>query len=102
VHEGQNVRVTVDGADSNYSGALPASARYLAAESVLVVEADVSNDGRCGPFVRSCEIVTDDSQPAVTIPANALVVFCGIEKVIVIVDGKAVGKSGHHWRRGDN
>ena len=53
----------------------------------------IINDGslRPGAFV-SAEIVTDDSGMAVTVPTSAIVTFAGIEKVILVQNGKAVEK----------
>jgi len=59
----------------------------------VVVEADVRNNGnlRPGAFARA-EIVTNDSRMAVTVPNNAIVTFAGIEKVLVVENGKALEK----------
>ena len=59
---------------------------------MLLVEADV-NDGnlRPGSFAKA-EIVTNDAKMAVTVPTNAIVTFAGIEKVIVVENGKALEK----------
>jgi multidrug efflux pump subunit AcrA (membrane-fusion protein) len=61
---------------------------------VLVVEAEISNPGalRPGGFARA-DIVTDDASMAVTVPSNAVVTFAGIEKVIVVNNGKAQEKA---------
>jgi hypothetical protein len=60
---------------------------------MLMVEADVRNNGklRPGSFARA-EIVTNDAKMAVTVPNNAVVTFAGIEKVIVVQNGKALEK----------
>jgi HlyD family secretion protein len=42
---------------------------------------------RAGSFARA-DIVTDAAQPIVTVPASALVVFAGVEKVLVVRAGK--------------
>src|SRR5919112_1218691 len=57
---------------------------------VLVVEAEIANPGglRPGGFARA-EIVTNSGDMAVTVPANAVVTFAGIEKVITVENGKA-------------
>jgi multidrug efflux pump subunit AcrA (membrane-fusion protein) len=70
---------------------------------VLSVEADVRNNGRLRPgaFVKA-EIVTNQTNTAVTVPLNALVTFAGIDKVIVVENGKAVEKTVTVGRRGDN
>jgi len=58
---------------------------------MLLVEADVRNNGklRPGSFAHA-EIVTNDAKMAVTVPNNAIVTFAGIEKVIVVQNGKAL------------
>jgi multidrug efflux pump subunit AcrA (membrane-fusion protein) len=60
---------------------------------MLIVEADVRNDGRLRPgSFAHAEIVTNDSKMAITVPNNAIVTFAGIEKVIVVQNGKALEK----------
>jgi multidrug efflux pump subunit AcrA (membrane-fusion protein) len=61
---------------------------------MLLVEADVQNDGnlRPGSFAKA-EIVTNDAKLAVTVPNHAIVTFAGIEKVIVVQNGKALEKA---------
>lgn len=103
IRQGQNVRVSVEGAAVNYSGRITRISPAISQQNrVLVIEADVTNDGllRPGSFARG-EIVTDDSQMAVTVPMNSLVVFAGIEKVIVIQNGKAQEKPVTTGRRGE-
>ena len=71
---------------------------------VLIVEADLPNDGTLHPgmFARA-ELVVNASEPAVTVPTNALVTFAGLEKVFTIVEGKArervvaTGRRGSSW-----
>ena len=67
---------------------------------MLIVEADVRNNGklRPGSFAHA-EIVTNDAKMAVTVPNNAIVTFAGIEKVIVVQNGKALGKADNTGRR---
>lgn len=94
VHTGQNVRVTVAGDDNAYLGQIKRLSPTIKEQNrMLVVEADVHNDGRLRPggFARA-EIVTNDSTMAVTVPTNAVVTFAGIEKVIVVQNGKALEK----------
>jgi RND family efflux transporter MFP subunit len=91
---GQNIRLSVDGATANYSGRITRLSPSITQQNrVLVIEADIANDGslRPGTFARA-EIVTDDSNRAVTVPSNAIVTFAGIEKVILVENGKAVEK----------
>jgi len=94
VRSGQNVRVTVEGDTNAYLGQIMRLSPVIAQQTrMLLVEADVRNNGklRPGAFARA-EIVTDDSKMAVTVPTNAIVTFAGIEKVIVVQNGKAVEK----------
>ena len=104
VRIGQSVRVMVEGDVSSYTGLLKRVSPTISQQSrVLAVEADVANDGRLRPgsFVRA-EIVTDDSSMAVTVPANAIVTFAGIEKVILVQNGKAQEKPVTTGRRGQD
>jgi RND family efflux transporter MFP subunit len=94
VRFGQNVRVSVDGDSRIYVGQIRRLSPVITQENrMLMVEADVQNDGnlRPGSFAKA-EIVTNDAKMAVTVPNNAIVTFAGIEKVIVIQNGKAVEK----------
>src|ERR1044072_7707172 len=92
VRTGQDVRVTVDGDQSVYVGKIMRLSPVIAEQNrVLMVEADVRNNGklRPGSFAHA-EIVTNDAKMAVTVPNNAIVTFAGIEKVIVVQNGKAL------------
>lgn len=92
VRAGQQVRVTVEGAPHAYAGQVKRlSPSIIEQNRVLIVEADVPNDGglRPGAFARA-EIVTNDKDMAVTVPSSAIVTFAGVEKVITVKDGKAV------------
>src|ERR1051325_11656889 len=94
IHTGQNVRVTVEGDPNIYVGQITRLSPVIAQQSrILVVEADVRNNGklRPGSFAHA-EIVTNDAKMAVTVPNNAIVTFAGIEKVIVVQNGKALEK----------
>lgn len=94
VRFGQNVRVSVDGVTRIYVGQIRRLSPVITQENrMLMVEADVPNDGnlRPGSFAKA-EIVTNDAKMAVTVPNNTIVTFAGIEKVIVIQNGKAVEK----------
>jgi len=91
---GQNVRVSVEGDGKVYVGQIRRLSPVITEQSrMLMVEADVQNDGslRPGSFAKA-EIVTNDAKMAVTVPNNAIVTFAGIEKVIVVQNGKAVEK----------
>lgn len=92
VRQGHNLRLSIDGAAQNYSGTVTRlSPSIIEQNRVLVVEADISNDGslRPGSFARA-EIFVDTTSMGVTVPANAIVTFAGIEKVILVQNGKAV------------
>ena len=94
VRTGQNVRVTVDGDSTVYVGQIMRLSPVIAEQNrMLVVEADVRNNGklRPGSFAHA-EIVTNDAKMAVTVPNNAIVTFAGIEKVLVVQNGKALEK----------
>ncbi|HYN86729.1 MAG TPA: efflux RND transporter periplasmic adaptor subunit [Pyrinomonadaceae bacterium] len=94
VRAGQMLRVTVEGSQRAYAGRIVRINPVIKEQSrVLVVEADISNDGllRPGAFARA-EIVVNDAQMAVTVPPGAIVTFAGIEKVIVVDNGRAQEK----------
>jgi RND family efflux transporter MFP subunit len=91
VRAGQAVRVTVEGDRGLYAGRIVRLSPTINQQNrVLVVEAEIANPGglRPGGFARA-EIVTDSGDMAVTVPANAVVTFAGIEKVITVENGKA-------------
>lgn len=94
VRSGQNVRVTIDGDTNIYLGQIMRLSPVIAQQSrMLLVEADVRNNGklRPGAFAHA-EIVTNDAQMVATVPHKAIVTFAGIEKVIVVQNGKALEK----------
>ena len=94
VRSGQNVRVTIDGDTNVYIGQIMRLSPVIAQQSrMLLVEADVRNNGklRPGAFAHA-EIVTNDAQMVATVPSKAIVTFAGIEKVIVVQNGKALEK----------
>lgn len=94
VRFGQNVRVTIDGDTNVYVGQIMRLSPVIAQQSrMLLVEADVRNNGklRPGAFAHA-EIVTNDAQMVATVPNKAIVTFAGIEKVIVVQNGKALEK----------
>jgi membrane fusion protein, multidrug efflux system len=94
VRSGQNVRVTIDGDTTVYLGQIMRLSPVIAQQSrMLLVEADVRNNGklRPGAFAHA-EIVTNDAQMVATVPSKSIVTFAGIEKVIVVENGKALEK----------
>jgi RND family efflux transporter MFP subunit len=94
VRSGQNVRVTIDGDANVYIGQIKRLSPVIAQQTrMLMVEADVRNNGRLRPGAFAhAEIITNDAKMAVTVPNNAIVTFAGIEKVIVVQNGKALEK----------
>jgi RND family efflux transporter MFP subunit len=101
VRSGQPLRVTVEGNANAYAGRIVRLSPTITEQNrVLLVEAEISNDGalRPGSFARA-DIVTDDAGLAVTIPTSAIVTFAGIEKVILVQNGKAQEKAVTTGRR---
>jgi RND family efflux transporter MFP subunit len=94
IRSGQEVRVSVEGDTNIYAGRIARlSPSITALNRLLIVEAEVRNSGqlRPGSFARA-DIVTSGSSLTVAVPTKAIVSFAGIEKVLVIQDGKAVEK----------
>src|SRR5262249_42520781 len=102
VRGGQEVRLTVEGDQRVYSGRVARLSPAIEERNrTLMVEAEIPNlDGalRPGTFA-SAEIVTESGQPATFVPLTSIVTFAGIEKVIVVVDGKTVEKRVRTGRR---
>jgi len=104
IRNGQSVRVSVEGDPNSYLGYIKRLSPTIGEQNrVLAVEADVANNGRLRPgaFVKA-EIITNQSAVAVTVPVNAIVTFAGIEKVIVVENGKALEKPVTTGRRGSD
>jgi multidrug efflux pump subunit AcrA (membrane-fusion protein) len=94
VRAGQKVQVMVEGTQSIYSGEIVRLSPTIGIQNrMLIVEAEVRNDGqlRPGSFAR-VEIITDEKKKALTLPPAAIQSFAGVEKVIVVMDGRAVEK----------
>lgn len=94
VSVGDKVRVTVDGEQGLHQGEIKRISPAIAEQNrMLIVEADVQNKGglRAGAFVRA-EIEVDEGRPIITVPTNSVVTFAGIEKIVIVQDGKAVEK----------
>ena len=102
VRVGQAVRITVEGDTNIYAGSIARVAPAIVdADRMLPVEADVPNPGglRVGLFAHA-EIIVNAHDQAISVPANALTVFAGIEKVVALKDGKAQEKTVTTGRRG--
>jgi RND family efflux transporter MFP subunit len=99
---GQEVRVGVDGDPTTYRGRVARLSPSIQEQSrTLAVEAEVPNERgtlRPGAFARA-DIVVAADQPTVFVPASAIVVFAGIEKVLTVQDGRAVERRVQTGRR---
>jgi RND family efflux transporter MFP subunit len=100
VKTGQAVRVSRDAADPRVSGdsrtgSVARLAPGLDADSrTLLIEADIANpEGKLRPgnFVHAQIVVGEREVP--TLPQNAVVTFAGIQKVLLVRDGKAVERA---------
>lgn len=103
VRIGQRVRVSVEGDTKTYDGEIKRLSPAIAQGSrTLVVEADVPSHGqlRPGAFARARIIAVSDA-PALTVPADAVIAFAGIEKVFAVDQGKAVERRISTGDRGD-
>lgn len=92
VRVGQQVRVSLEGDPNVYTGNIARISPTITAQNrVLIVEAEVHNNGqlRPGSYARA-EIVSANNNPALGVPINAIVSFAGIDKVILVQDNKAV------------
>lgn len=102
VRSGQEVRVTVEGDPATYAGRVARISPAISEDNrTLQIEAEVPNPDarlRPGSFARA-EIVTRSSEPAVVVPAAAIVRFAGLEKVMGVEAGKAVEKRVRTGRR---
>lgn len=92
VRVGQPVRVSLEGDPRAYRGTVVRLSPLIAEQNrTLLIEAEVPNaDGalRPGAFAKA-DVVVQSDQKIVTVPASALVVFAGIEKVLTVKDGTA-------------
>jgi len=94
IRAGQEVRVIIEGDPKIHEGRIMRLSPTINEQNrMLTVEADVRNNGslRPGSFAR-VEIVTDGEDKALTVPADTIVSFAGIEKVFVVQNGKVVEK----------
>lgn len=105
VRLGQPVRVTVEGDGTVHEGRVARlSPAITEGNRTLPIEAEVPNDAgrlRPGMFARA-EIVTDETL-AILVPQSSLVVFAGVEKLLIANDGKVREQRVRSGRRlGDN
>ena len=101
VRLGQVVRVTVEGDPNVYEGRVARLSPAISeGNRTLPIEAEVPNQEghlRPGTFARA-EIVTDQAL-AMMVPHSALVVFAGVEKVLLVQDGKVTEQRVRTGRR---
>jgi len=102
VRGGLPVRLTVEGTPGEREGTVARlSPAVDEASRTLMVEATVPNeDGalRPGAFARA-EIVIEAAEPSLVIPSSALLTFAGIQKVILVQDGRSVERRVRAGRR---
>ena len=91
VRAGHAVTLTVEGDPTVYRGRVVRLSPIVQEQNrTLMVEAEVPNERgflRPGSFAR-VDIMTEVSQPVVTVPAGAIIVFAGVEKVLLVRQGK--------------
>jgi RND family efflux transporter MFP subunit len=99
---GQAVRVRIEGDDATYQGKLVRLGAAIEEDNrTLPVEAAVANPQgalRPGMFA-SAEIIVDRSDNAVVVPSDAIVTFAGVQKVLLVREGKAVEQRVRTGRR---
>jgi RND family efflux transporter MFP subunit len=95
IRVGQTVRVTTEGDPNIYTGRIARLSPTITPQNrTLMIEAEVNNRERLlrpGSFARA-EIVTDDRNRSLMVPTGAITTFAGVDKVLVVQDGKAVEK----------
>lgn len=102
VRLGQRVVATAEGETVVHEGTIARLSPAIdESNRMLVVEADVPNEGglRPGLFARA-RIIVNPNEPGLSIPANCLVTFAGIEKVVTVEEGKALERTVTTGRRG--
>jgi RND family efflux transporter MFP subunit len=101
----QPVRVRVEGDPQTHEGRVArVSPAIDETNRTLMVEAEVPNAQsqlRPGSFANA-EIVVQPQEKAIVIPASAIVTFAGVDKVLVVQDGKSVEKRVSTGRRERN
>jgi RND family efflux transporter MFP subunit len=91
VRVGHAVTLTVEGDATVYRGRVVRLSPIVQEQNrTLMVEAEVPNERgflRPGSFAR-VDILTEVTQSVVTVPATSIIVFAGVEKVLVVRGGK--------------
>ena len=105
VRADQPVNLTVEGDPNKYQGRVARLSPAIAESNrTLMIEAEVPNlEGalRPGSFAKG-DIVVESGQRVLTVPADAIVNFAGIEKVLTIEKNAAVEKRVRTGRRFEN
>jgi RND family efflux transporter MFP subunit len=103
VRPGQEVLVRADEDSTIHRGRVSRISPAIdQTNRTLLIEAEVPNQQnrlRPGTFVRA-ELITVSAEPAIFIPASALVTFAGIDKVFTVENGRAVEKTVRTGRKG--
>jgi RND family efflux transporter MFP subunit len=105
VRAGQIVDLTVEGDSSKYQGRVARLSPAIAENNrTLMIEAEVPNGQaalRPGSFAKA-DIFVESGQRIVTVPADSIVNFAGIEKVLTVANNVAVEKRVRTGRRINN
>jgi RND family efflux transporter MFP subunit len=93
VRIGHQVRLTLEGEPNAYAGRVVRLSPIIQEQNrTLLIEAEVPNERgtlRPGSFAR-VEITTETVQPVVLVPTSSIVVFAGVEKVLLVREGRSV------------
>jgi RND family efflux transporter MFP subunit len=89
---GQPVRVTIEGDTTIYEGRVTrVSPSIEEGTRTLPIEAEIPNrEGKLRPGTFAKADIVTSQDPSLVVPQSALVVFAGVEKVLVVKDGKAI------------
>jgi RND family efflux transporter MFP subunit len=105
IRVGQTVDLTLEGDPNKYHGRVVRLSPAIAETNrTLMIEAEVPNPAgvlRPGSFAKA-DIVVESGQRIVTVPADSIVTFAGIEKVLSVANNAAVEKRVRTGRRIDN
>ncbi len=102
VRVGQTVNLTVESDANKYQGRVARLAPAIAENNrTLLIEAQVPNGQgslRPGSFAKA-DIVIEAGQEIITVPRNSIITFAGIEKVLMVAQGKTIEKRVRTGRR---
>lgn len=104
IRVGQHVVFSVEGEPHPFTGTIARLSPALSEDNrMLVVEADFRREGnlRPGLFARA-RIIYNPSDQGLSVPASAVITFAGIEKIVLMREGKAVERSVTTGQRGSN